>query len=139
MKVDQELIDEAVQLLKQRYPNSGGLAAAAYDSEGTIYSSVVFEPEWGAGGLCAETGALLEIHKAKKQLAAIVCVSRLDNVAPIYIVAPCGICQERIAHWGYAVSIGVPKSEDPTTWEAKTLNDIQPFHWSKIYLNTDKK
>jgi cytidine deaminase len=134
MKLDQKLIDTATELLNQRFPNAGGLAAAAYTADGGIYSSVVFDPEWGGGGLCAETGALLDIHKNEQQLTAIACVTRLEGGSPIFIATPCGICQERIYHWGYDVEIAVPDPDDSTRWLAKTLREIQPFHWVKVFV-----
>lgn len=138
MKLDQKLIDRAKATLEQRFPNDGGLAAAAYTSDGDIYTSVVFDPDWGGGGLCAETGALLDIHKHNKQLSAIACITRLDGEHPFYIATPCGICQERIYYWGYDVEIAVPLLDDPTQWEAKTLREIQPYHWVKVYVKDDK-
>lgn len=137
MKLDQKLVNAATDLLKQRFPNSGGLAAAAYTADGDLFTSVVFEPEWGGGGLCAETGAMLEAVKQNKQLTAIVCVSRLDKNSPIMIATPCGICQERLYHWGYEIEIAVPQPHDPTKWVMKTLQDIQPYHWVKVFTNTE--
>ena len=138
MKLDQQLIDRAIELLHQRFPDSGGLAAAAYTADGTIYTSVVFDPDWGGGGLCAETGALLDVHKANQQLTAIACVTRLEANSPIYIATPCGICKERIYHWGYDVEIAVPQPNDPTQWMMKTLRELQPHHWVKVFVKDPK-
>jgi cytidine deaminase len=63
MKLDQTLYQAAVDLLNARYPTEGWLAAALYTADGAIFTSVYFQPEWGVGGLCAETGAILEAHK----------------------------------------------------------------------------
>lgn len=134
MQLDQHLIDAAVELLNARFPNQGGLAAAAYTEDRSLFTSVVFDPEWGGGGLCAETGALLDIHKQNKQLTAIACVTRLQGDSPIFIASPCGICQERIYHWGYNVEIAVPHPDDPTQWAMKTLRELQPYHWVKVYV-----
>ena len=57
MKLDQTLVDAAVDLLDKRFPTAEGIAAAMYTDDGQILTSVVFQPEWGGGGLCAETGA----------------------------------------------------------------------------------
>lgn len=137
MKLDQNLIDVATELLKQRFPESGGLAAAAYTADGDLYTSVVFDPEWGGGGLCAETGALLEAHKYNRQVTAIACVTRLYADSPILIAAPCGICQERLYHWGYDVEIAVPHPDDPSQWVMKTLRDLQPHHWVKVFVKDE--
>jgi cytidine deaminase len=44
MKLDQNLLDAAIDLMNRRFPNEGGLAAAAYTAEGNLYTSVVFDP-----------------------------------------------------------------------------------------------
>jgi cytidine deaminase len=134
MHLNQQLVDAAIKLLKARFPESGGLAAAAYTADGSMFTSVVFDPEWGGGGLCAETGAILEAHKTNKQLTAIACVSRLEADGPIVIASPCGICQERLYHWGYGVEIAVPRPGDPTQWMMRTLGEIQPYHWVKVFV-----
>lgn len=135
MQLNQKLVDAARELLNTRFPDSGGLAAAAYIADGRIFTSVVFDPEWGGGGLCAETGAILEAHKHNERLTAIACVSRLAADSPIVLASPCGICQERLFHWGYDVEIAVPHPDDATQWMMKTLGEIQPYHWVKAFLN----
>lgn len=132
--LDDALISAARTGLLSRFPDSGGLAAAAYASDGTILTSVVFDPEWGGGGLCAETGALLEAHRDRKVLTAIACVSRLTATSAVVIATPCGICQERLFHWGYDIEVAVPAEGDPTRWQARTLGELQPFHWVKALL-----
>lgn len=132
-KLDQRLVDAAKELLKSRFPGQGGIATAMYNEDGDILTSVNFQPEWGGGGLCAETGALLEANKHDKKIHATVTVSRLTEKQPIVVVTPCGICQERLVHWGYEVQVAVPNSEDPTNWETKTLGEIQPYHWVKSF------
>jgi cytidine deaminase len=130
MKLDQTLYQAAVDLLHTRYPTSGGLATALYTEDGTILTSVHFQPEWGVGGLCAETGAILEAHKLDKRVAAIICVSR-DG--PIVIATPCGLCQERLFHWGGGVEVAVPDPADGTRWLPKTLREIQPYYWVNVF------
>jgi cytidine deaminase len=133
MKLDQTLYQAAVNLLNARYPKTGGLAAALYIEEGTILTSVHFQPEWGVGGLCAETGALLEAHKLDKRVTAILCVSRLSNDSPTVIATPCGLCQERLFHWGGSVEVAVPDPADGTRWMTKTLREIQPYYWVNAF------
>jgi cytidine deaminase len=132
-KLDQPLVDAAIELLKRRFPGKGGTASAMYTESGEILTSVNFQPEWGGGGLCAETGAMLEANNHLKKIVATVSVSRLSATDPIVIVAPCGICQERFFHWGYEVQIAVPQAGDGAKWEAKTLGELQPYHWVKSF------
>ncbi len=133
MQVDQELIDTATALLEQRFPGQGGIAAALYTASGSLLTSVVFEPEWGGGGLCAETGAICEAAKRNEAVVASACVGRLSGDAPIMILTPCGICQERLFHWGPDVAVAVPDAADPTRWHSKTLREVQPYYWVNAY------
>jgi cytidine deaminase len=134
MELDDRLVAAARELLVARWPGSGGLAAAAYTRDGGVLTSVVFDPEWGGGGLCAETGALLEAHRDRREVTAIACVSRLGPDTPIVIASPCGICQERLYHWGYDVQVAVPDDRDPRRWQMRTLGELQPYHWVKAIL-----
>lgn len=133
MKLDQALVDAAIELLEQRFPGQEGIAAAMYTEEGKILTSVFFEPEWGSAMLCAETGAICEAEKLGKRIVASVCVSRLTGDSPIVILTPCGICQERLFHWGEDVEVAVPISGDATKWEIKTLKEIQPYYWVNAF------
>lgn len=134
MKLDQHLVDVAIKLLNERFESEGGIAAAMYTTDGDIFTGVMFDPEWGGGGLCAETGPMLEANKLGKQVTATVCVGRLEGDSNVMILTPCGICQERLFYWGYGVEIGVPQADDPSRWDVKHLDAIQPHHWVKAYM-----
>ncbi|MDQ4078215.1 MAG: cytidine deaminase [Chloroflexota bacterium] len=133
MHLDQTLVDAAIEQLEERFPEAEGIAAAAYTAEGDLLTSVFFQPQWGGGGLCAETGAICEAHRRNQRLTAIVCVSRLLGEHPIVILTPCGICQERLFHWGESVEVAVPHPTDPSRWVAKTLKEIQPYYWVNVF------
>ena len=60
MELNQVLVDAATDLLTSYFPGDQGIAAAAYTESGALLTSVVFDPDWGGAGLCAETGAILE-------------------------------------------------------------------------------
>ena len=133
MRLDQGLVDVARDLLETRYPGDEGIAAAMYTDDGVVLTGVFFEPEWGGGALCAETGALCEAEKLGKRITASVCVSRLSGKDPIVVLTPCGICQERLFHWGGAVEVAVPDPTDATKWEARTLDEVQPYYWVNAF------
>ena len=133
MHLDQTLVDAAVELLNRRFPAMEGIAAAMYTEDGSILTGVFFQPEWGGGGLCAETGAICEAEKRNQKVTASVCVSRLSGSHPIVILTPCGICQERLFHWGDQVEVAVPDPADPTRWMGKTLREIQPYYWVNVF------
>lgn len=136
MNLDQGLVDAARELLERRFPDEEGIAAAMYTEDGSILTSVFFEPEWGSAMLCAETGAICEAEKHNKRVTASVCVSRLSGTDPIVVLTPCGICQERLFHWGGDVEAAVPDPADPTRWMAKTLNEVQPYYWVNAFDQT---
>ncbi|MFD5764547.1 hypothetical protein ACFWIN_01805 [Streptomyces sp. NPDC127049] len=37
---------------------------------------------------------------------------------------------ERLAPWGPDVEVGVPDPEDSTRWLARTLIEVNPYHWA---------
>jgi cytidine deaminase len=133
MRLDQTLVDAATNLLLERFPGAEGIAAALYTADGAILTSVFFQPEWGVGGLCAETGAICEANKRGLPVTACVCVSRLSGEQPIMILSPCGLCLERLFHWGDQVEVAVPLPGDPTRWQAKTLREVQPHYWVNAF------
>jgi cytidine deaminase len=136
MRLDQRLVDAARELLEIRFPGEEGIVAAMYTDDGDILTGVFFEPEWGGGALCAETGAICEAEKLNKRVTASVCVSRLSGTDPIVILTPCGICQERLFHWGSTVEVAVPAPADPTRWMARTLSEVQPYYWVDVFKQT---
>ena len=113
MQLDQDLVDAARELLERRFPGEEGIAVAMYTDDGDGLTGVFFEPEWGSGMLCAETGAICEAEKLGKRVTASVCVSRLSGEDPVLILTPCGICQERLFHWEADLKVAVPNPSDP--------------------------
>ena len=135
MYLDQALVDAAVALLESRFPGREGIAAAMYTEEREVLTSVYFEPKWGSALLCAEAGAVCEAEKLGKRVVASACVSRLSGSSPIRVITPCGICQERLFHWGEDVEVAVPNASDATTWSARTLKEVQPYYWVKAFAS----
>ena len=66
-------------------------------------------------------------------ITAIACVGRLGGDEPVVLLTPCGICQERLIHFGADVQIAVPDADDPTQWQRKLLREVQPFYWVNGY------
>ena len=133
MRLDQRLVDAAIRLLEERFPGEGGVAAAMYTADGDILTGVSFQPEWGGGGLCAEAGPVCEAAKLGTRITASACVSRLSGEGPIVILTPCGICQERLFHWGGAVEVAVPDPQTLGGWLARSLDEVQPHYWVNVY------
>ncbi len=134
MKIDQKLIDAAVELMNKRFLTGQGGATAMYTDTGKILTSVGIENHLNdSANLCHETGAILEALKLGENIVATVCVYREDVNKPIFILTPCGICQERLMVWGEEVEAAVPKEDDPTQWESRTLKELQPYYWGKVF------
>lgn len=133
VKLDQQLIDAAAALLEERFPEAEGIAAAMYTATGRVLTSVYFEPDFGGGGLCAETGAICAAETLDDAVTASACVSRLSAGEPVVVLTPCGICQERLFHWGGDIEVAVPDPEDHTRWQTRTLDEVQPYHWVKVF------
>lgn len=47
-----------------------------------------------------EVGAILEAHKLDEVVTHSLCIYREDENSTFVILTPCGICQERLVHWG---------------------------------------
>ncbi len=131
MKINQKLVDSAIELLNNRYKHRElAGASAAYTSEGEILTSTYNKNTDAV--LCYETGIICEAHKRNATITAIVSVLRRTGSDKILIITPCGICQERLYFWGDDVEVAVPNPQDPTKWNVKTLKEVQPFYWGKV-------
>lgn len=135
MKLDEKLVQATKDFINKRFPNLDEIQGAAgmYTSDGEILIStapVVFN---AGAGVCHETGAICDAYKNDKKITASVCVSReLDG--SYVILTPCGICQERLYHWGNDVEVAIPQASDISKWESKTLKEVQPYYWAKPFI-----
>jgi cytidine deaminase len=133
MKLDQRLVDAAIDLMNARYSRDEWAGAAAmYTQDGDLLTSIGADSPNPAASLCYETGCLCEAQKLGRAVAASVCVCRPANSEKILILTPCGICQERLFIWGPDVEVAVPDPQDPSRWLAKRLRDVQPYYWRNV-------
>ena len=139
MRIDQRLVDAAIAQAQARFPSGCAGAAALYTGDGRILTSVCFDTPNESANLCHETGALCEANRLGLRVTASVCVSRATAADPFIILSPCGICQERLATWGLDVEVAVPVSSDATQWQAKTLNEVQPFYWHNAFADISRE
>lgn len=134
MRLDQRLVDAAIAQAVNRFPQRDYAGAAAiYASDGRILTSVSLETPNDSANLCHETGAICEAYRLGLRVTASVCVSHHRPDDPFVILAPCGICQERLAIWGSEVEVAVPSSTNPTQWIAKSLKEVQPYYWNQVF------
>lgn len=129
MKLDQRLVDAALDQLNTRWPQaSQAVAAAMYLDNGDILTSVSLDNFNAAATLCAETGALCQAYTLDRRVTASVCVSQEDG-GVVRVLAPCGICQERLALWGPDVQVAVADDAAACGWTTRTLVELNPFYW----------
>jgi len=129
MSLDQALVDAAIHQAVARFPSGEAGAAAIRTESGRTLTSVCFDAQNPAASLCHETGAICEANRLGERVVASVCVSRSDAARPFLILAPCGICQERLALWGMDLEVAVAIPGRPGAWQSKTLAALQPHYW----------
>ncbi|MCX4750746.1 cytidine deaminase [Kitasatospora sp. NBC_01287] len=132
--VDQELVDAAIELCRSRFPGQdwSGAAALRLDN-GAILTSVAPEVPNGAVRLCHETGAICEAFKLGRRVVASACVTLADEGRGFWVLAPCGVCQERLLAYGPDVAVAVPQGPDPREWRSLRLRDVQPHWFGRVF------
>ncbi|MFF3949558.1 cytidine deaminase [Streptomyces sp. NPDC001902] len=136
MRLGQALVDAAVDLMNRgRPPGEPGGAAAVRPADGGILTSVGLDNLHGSVALCQETGAFIQAFTQDRVVVASFCVCRDPEQDRVLILPPCGICQERLALWGPAVAVAVPKEDDPTAREARTSSEVNPHYWGRQFAD----
>jgi len=130
MSVEMDLYNAAVDLIRNRYPQGWGGAAAVRTSTGRMLTSVAPDTKNDALALCMEVGAYLEAHKLDEAVTHSLCIYREDEDSNFKVLTPCGICQERLVHWGGDTLAAVTNSENKLIF--KSVRELQPFHWSGV-------
>ncbi len=138
MPLDQPLVDAAIQQALARFPSGYAGVAAIRTETGQILTSVCFDPPNAGAGLCHETGAYCEANRLDVRVVASVCVSRSEPGKPFLILAPCGICQERLALWGADVEVAVAVPGMPGQWQSKRLAELQPHYWRNAVTDANE-
>lgn len=129
MDTAQELVDAAIAQLDRRWPETDGAVAAALRlDDGTILTSVGLDNFNAAVNLCAETGAICQAFSLDRRVTASACIARTGK--DIVVLAPCGVCQERLALWGPGVDVAVAVADAPGGWTMRTLADLNPHYWA---------
>jgi cytidine deaminase len=142
MAVDAELVNAAISLIRNRFgaviDGAPGGAAALRLADGTVLTSVAPNAPNAAVALCHEVGAICEAHKLGGRVVASVCViDAPSGPAGHWILAPCGVCQERLFAHGPEVEVGVPDLADPRKWQTLRLRDLQPHWFGRVFPDKD--
>lgn len=130
MTIEQTLFDEAKLLIERRYPTGWGGAASVRTESGKILTSIAPDTKNDGLSLCMEVGAILEAHKLDEAVTHSLCIYREDEKSPFVVLTPCGICQERLVHWGGDVLAAISNKDNQLTF--KSLRELQPHHWSMV-------
>ena len=139
MPVDQTLVDAAIEQALARFPSGYAGAAAIRTHTGQILTSVCFDAPNSGASLCHEAGAFCEANRLDVHVVASVCVSRSKPGRPFLILAPCGICQERLALWGSDVEVAVAVPGKPGEWQSKRLGELQPHYWRNAVIEAGEE
>ncbi|MFF7987944.1 cytidine deaminase [Streptomyces sp. NPDC007901] len=136
MSVDQELVNAAIELTRTRFPGQDWSGAAALRlDDGEILTSTAPDVPNSAVNLCHETGAICEAFKRGRRVVASVCVTAADGDRGYWILAPCGVCQERLFAYGPDVEVAVPEPADPRHWRTLRLRDVQPHWFARVFAD----
>ena len=125
-----ELFKAAMLTAELRYPRGWSGAAALMTASGQILTSVAPETKNDALSLCMEVGACLEAHKLNENVTHSICLCRENEQEQFMILSPCGICSERLAHWGGDVLVAISNPENAVIF--KPLRELLPHHWSQV-------
>ncbi len=128
--IEKDLYHAAAQLIVKRYPTGWGGAAAVRTQSGKILTSVAPDVKNDALSLCMEVGAYLEAHKLNEVVTHSLCICREDEHGEFLVLSPCGICQERLVHWGGDVRAAISTEKNELVF--KTLRELMPHHWSLV-------
>ena len=128
--IEKELYQAAVELVNMRYPSGWGGAAAVRTESGKILTSIAPDTKNDALSLCMEVGAYLEAHKLNERVTHSLCLCRENESDEFLILSPCGVCQERLVHWGGDVKAAITTPENELVF--KTIRELMPYHWSLV-------
>ena len=131
LNVEKEMYNQAVELIKKRYPVGWGGAAVIHTENGNYFTSVSIDTANASAVLCIETGAILEAHKYNEKVTHCLCLVRDDEKSAFKILTPCGICQERLRYWGKDVQVAVTTKDNSLKFI--TLDELQPYHWTNAF------
>lgn len=130
MLIAKSLYKTAIDFIEARYPSGWGGVAVVRTETGKVLTSVAAETKNDGLALCMEVGAYLEAHKLNEAVTHSLCVCREDEDSNFLILTPCGICQERLVHWGGDVQAAISNPNNEVIF--KTIRELQPYHWSLV-------
>ena len=135
---DSALYDAAISLIERRLGEASWKTAAAVRlDDGSILTGIGLANISSAAGFCAEVGPLAQAYTEDRQVVASICVNRSDDRGQDLVLAPCGVCQERLALWGPDVEVGVADGTTPSGWSSRRLAELMPYYWASALSADD--
>ncbi len=135
MPADTELYNAAVSLIERRLSSADWATAAALRfDDGSIKVGICLDNFSSGMGLCAEVGPICESFTNDQKVIASICVNRVKDREHDLVMAPCGLCQERLALWGPDVEVGVPDAKAIGGWRSRRLVDLNPYYWATAFF-----
>jgi len=128
--IERELFEAAKTLAASRYPTGWGGAAALATESSKVLTSIAPEVPNDALSLCMEVGACLEAHKLDERVTHSLCVYRESESDEFTVLTACGVCQERLSHWGRSVEVAISNPKNALIF--KPLSELMPHHWSQV-------
>jgi cytidine deaminase len=139
MTADSALFDAATALIERRLGAASWKTAAAIRlDDGSILTGIGLVNFSSAAGLCAEVGPLAQAYTADRRVVDSICVNRSEDRGRDLVLAPCGLCQERLALWGPDVEVGVADSRAPAGWSSRRLAELMPYYWAGSFSADDR-
>lgn len=125
------LVSDCRALIERRFPERAGGAAAMLTSSGRILLGTAPDALNPAVEVCHETEPYCAAHRLGETVVATVCLHREPGGA-VRVLAPCGVCQERLAAHGPELLAAVPR-EHATEPAWVPLRDLMPHYWLRAF------
>lgn len=125
------LVSACRAVLEQRPRGESAGAAAMLTGSGMILLGSAPDAFNPAVELCHETEPYCAAHRLGESIVATICLYR-DAEGASRVLAPCGVCQERLATHGPDVLTAVPQGHAAApTWVR--LRDLMPHYWLESF------
>ncbi|WP_081804100.1 cytidine deaminase [Corynebacterium glyciniphilum] len=128
------LVDQCQRFIDNRFQHDDAGAAAMMLGDGSIVIGTAPAAMNPAVELCHETEPLCAAYRRNTMVVASVCLHR-DAVGRYLVLAPCGVCQERLAPHGPQVKVAVAGSS-ATDVQWQKLEVLMPYYWARAFPDT---
>lgn len=120
-------------LIATRFPgdDDAGAAAMLLD-DGTVLTGTAPEVLNASVELCHEVEPFAAAHRLGRRVRATVCLHR-ERGGRHLVLAPCGVCRERLAVFGPRLLAAVPDVFAPDVVRWRRLGHLLPDYWLRVF------